>query len=808
MIAVCLPSFGVCEVIKADTVWSGEISLTEDVLVPEGVTITIMPGTIVRISPAESTKTDPEYLSPLTEITIRGALRAGGNESSPIRFSLAGKGRQGGWAGLIVDGGAVVLNSVRVHDAETGVYVMKGTVSFRDLVLTRNYYGLTVQGRDSVVRGDHIEVKENEYGVFVLNGAQFDVKNDIIEDNKKRGSFTSKIKEKKVPVGEYKAEKTDREKVYNDDVMLGNTVWEGRIEIRGTIRVPEKSRLVIMPGTVVEFRKKDTNNDGVGENGLMVQGVIIAKGTREKPIIFRSAETQKRMGDWDAVNIMNSDGAQNLIEYCQVEDAYRGLHFHFSNVAVVNSVIKDNFRGVQFQESVVEMTGTHIYGNKSGVQARDSEVFMSGNSFFDNYSGMVVFRANVTFKGNNIMNNYREGLKLREAIIVVEENLFDGNRYGLMSSDLNYGNISRNVLTRNLEQGLLLKNSDNIEIAENFIQGNGFSGINIQNSRAAVKGNHISENGDRGIALQSFDVTMDENEILKNEHAAISLGGALNISASGKWWGSAVIEYDINEKDGGSRKARVEYKRSKAGPVLFAWPLKTISTDITWHGDIYIGSTVQVLAGAVLKISPESTVIFAEGTGLKVHGKLIAAGETDGRITFTSLKKNGASGWGEILLEHAEESLFSNCAFENATWGIHSHFSGLKVAGCTFRNNYGGVRFMSGPVEISGSVFEKNTIGIRAYMGSAAITDNVITMNETGIFVREKGGGLKIRGNNLFANSSYNIRAGDFNDEDIDARYNWWGKALPQETIFDENKEPGIGKVIYEPYAREPFKIK
>jgi len=31
---------------------------------------------------------------------------------------------------------------------------------------------------------------------------------------------------------------------------------------------------------------------------------------------------------------------------------------------------------------------------------------------------------------------------------------------------------------------------------------------------------------------------------------------------------------------------------------------------------------------------------------------------------------------------------------------------------------------------------------------------------------------------------------------------------MPQETIFDENKEPGIGKVIYEPYAKEPFRIK
>ena len=58
-------------VLGKDTVWDGEVDIHEDIVVPRGVTLTVQPGTAIRIWPAESTKTDPEYLSHMTEITVR-----------------------------------------------------------------------------------------------------------------------------------------------------------------------------------------------------------------------------------------------------------------------------------------------------------------------------------------------------------------------------------------------------------------------------------------------------------------------------------------------------------------------------------------------------------------------------------------------------------------------------------------------------------------------------------------------------------------------------------------------------------------
>ena len=171
------------------------------------------------------------------------------------------------------------------------------------------------------------------------------------------------------------------------------------------------------------------------------------------------------------------------------------------------------------------------------------------------------------------------------------------------------------------------------------------------------------------------------------------------------------------------------------------------------------------------------------------------------------MEKNPSGSWDEIFIDHANGSVFSNCDFEYATWGIHSHFTQLPVEGCHFNNNYGGIRLRSGPVEIRDSIFEGNSIGIRAYLANASITENVFTKNDIGIFVREKGGGLTIKRNNLFSNAEYNIRLGDFNDEDVNAPENYWGAGNPADTIYDERKEPDIGRVNYEPYLKEPLKI-
>ncbi|MBI5665453.1 MAG: right-handed parallel beta-helix repeat-containing protein [Nitrospirae bacterium] len=830
VLIICLcPFVSWGETITKDAVWSGEINIADDILVAHGVTLTILPGTKVNIEPSDRTKTDPEYLSSLTEITIRGGLKVEGDEGHPVVFHV--KNSSARWAGIIIDGGTADITWCTISNAETGIHVFNGALHIRDSVLTGNRYGLAAQGVQSLVRMQSTRITRNDYGVFEISGAKLYASNNFVEGNRKKDLYVygpmdndvlAILKKAgdvwKVHAGDdrlcrrtgpdiienYAVPHKEITTRYEDRVLLEDTVWRGRIQISGLIRVPEKVRLVIVPGTIIEFTKKDTNGDGIGENGLLMQGVLIAKGTRENPIVFRSAEITRSMGDWDSINIMNSDGAQNLVEYCRIEDAYRGLHFHFSNVMVQGSVLSNNYRAVQFQESAVEMKNNYIFNNKSGVKGRDSEIVFTGNYVYNNINGVNFFRSSLTALHNKVLRNMDEGFKIREGAVAVRENIIDCNRSGLMVNDSFYGRFSGNIIANNFETGVALKDSDNVDLSGNFIQGSGFNGINVLSSGAVIRDNVISDNGERGIGIQSFTGTITENSITGNGTYAIENEGASDISAPLNWWGDGNTDEMIFDRGDEQGSGKVDYLPTRKEPVHYIWPVKKVLSNITWNNYVHIRDQVEVHPGTTLKISPGTTVYLSKGAGIKIsNARLIASGKIDSRITFTSPDKGEGGLWDEILLEHADGSVISYCNFEYATWAVHSHFTALKVSKSRFIRNQGGMRFRSGPVEITGSLFKENGIGIRAFRASARIERNDISGNETGIFAREGGGGLTIRRNNIHSNTNYNIRAGDFNTEDVDAKENWWGTADPAGTIFDARTEPGIGTVVFEPVLND-----
>ncbi|RJR22591.1 MAG: right-handed parallel beta-helix repeat-containing protein [Nitrospiraceae bacterium] len=829
------PPASMGETIIKDTVWSGEIHINDDVLVSEGVTLTILPGTIVNIEPSDRTKTDPEYLSSLREITIRGRLNVQGTEAHHVVFRVIDSEASDRWAGIIIYGGTADIKWCTVRNAETGFQIYKGHLHLIDSVSTGNRYGLAAQGVQSFVQIKNTRITGNEYGVFEISGAKISYSSSFVGGNRKKDIYVYGIADKeeiksrkeirddaKVHFrddrsclrtgpdvnGNYAVPHKEITRRYEDYVLLENTVWRGRILINGIVRVPEKIRLVIVPGTVIEFLKKDTNSDGIGENGLLMQGVLIAKGTRDNPIIFRSAEIIRSMGDWDAINIMNSDGVQNLVEHCRIEDAYIGLHFHFANVMVQGTVLQNNYQAIQFQESAVEMKGNYFFNNKGGVKGRDSEIIFTGNYVYNNVNGVNFFRASLTASNNKILGNLNEGLKIREGAVTVRENIIDCNRSGLMINDSFYGRFSSNVITNNFETGIALKGSDNVDLSGNFIQGSGFNGINILSSGGEIKDNSITENGERGIGIQSFTGTISDNSITGNGLYAIENEGAQDVSAPGNWWGEDNTDDVIYDKGDEHYRGKIDYLPVKKEPVHFTWPVRTVLTNVAWNNSIHIRDQIEVLHGAALTIAPGTKVVLSKGAGVKISSaRLIAAGEKDRRITFTSFEKDGGGLWDEILLEQADGSMISYCDFEYATWALHSHFTALRVNNSRFIKNQGGMRFRSGPVEITGSLFKENSIGIRAFMANALIENNDMYENETGIFVREGGGGLTIRRNNIYSNKNYNIRVGDFNMEDINAKENWWGAADPAVTIFDARREPGIGTVVFEPVLNERVKI-
>lgn len=793
------------EVLTEDTLWQGKVEIREDVLVPEGVTLTLAAGTAVRVQAAESTKIDPEYLSHQTEIMVRGTLKILGESNQRVSFSLSGEADQGRWAGIIVDGGVVAGQWFRISNAEHAVLVVRGTANLAEAIIEENHYGLVAQSAAAEVALHQTRIRKNDYGLMIYDGAAVTEVETEIADNEKANRFSGNSKLVKILPKVYEPLGQDLTRVLKNETLLGSNVWQGKVRIDGQVRLAPEAQLVILPGTVVEFSKRDTNGDGLGENGILIQGVLWAKGTAAKPIIFRSAEAEARLGDWDAINILGSDQARNLIEFCQIEDAYRGLHFHFSNVAVTNSVIRHNYRGLQFQESLVEIRDNQFYRNKSAIQARDSEVMLTGNSLFANLNGANLFRLNLTANDNLFANNRGEGLRIREGAATVVGNEMLANRFGLLVADAVFGRFSGNVLAGNIEAGLALRNTDNIETRQNAIVGNGMNGMIVRESRGLIKGNFIAANGERGIGLQSFSGQVTGNNIVGNGRYGLGLEGGDNIAAAQNWWGESDLAAEIFDQNDDPRLGLVSYEPVMAGPQPFVWPVARVSVDLAWAGEIVVERPLTVQSGAALTVKPGTIVRFDQGVGMEVFGRLEARGTERQRIVFTSRSKKVPAAWGEILLDRAMGSVLENCNFSYASFALHSHYVDLKLLRCLFENNDGGFRFNSGPVEVTQSLFRKNRIGIRSFRGIGTLRGNEFDGNEIAIYSREQASGVVIHHNNILASDRYNIRMGDFNDEDLDARFNWWGGVPVEDTVFDGNRESYIGRVRYEPVLEKPI---
>lgn len=181
----------VAGVVNNDLTLFGEVLLTGDLLVLPGRTLTLQPGTTVRVRRAESTKIDPEYLSSFTEILIRGRLVAAGTADEPIVFLPERELKSGevGWAGIILDqAGRSTLAYARIEGAEQGVLAIAGSPSLTKNTIFNCRYGIVAQSTEgAAIYSNHIEAGEG--GIFLLAGADGEIAGNRITGQIEEGLF-------------------------------------------------------------------------------------------------------------------------------------------------------------------------------------------------------------------------------------------------------------------------------------------------------------------------------------------------------------------------------------------------------------------------------------------------------------------------------------------------------------------------------------------------------------------------------------------------------------------------------------------
>lgn len=237
-----------------------------------------------------------------------------------------------------------------------------------------------------------------------------------------------------------------------------------------------------------------------------------------------------------------------------------------------------------------------------------------------------------------------------------------------------------------------------------------------------------------------------------------------------------------------------------------------LKVDTVWQGLIEVEDKIIVPEGITLTIKP-GTIIRFQKKGFKQYGfgdnrvyiqkggKLVASGNPENFITFTSAERKPEPGDWHGLEFHSEDdlSILEYCKVEYAYEGIASILSSPGISNCIISKNDKGLCFWqkSGPMINKNKITNNNTGILCSSRSEPNITSNIITYNKDSGINCEKGSSVNILKNDI--NNNYigikmNLNVTANVDENI-IRNNEYGiqlltvaAAIIKRNIIEENK--------------------
>lgn len=318
--------------VKGNEVWSAADSphiVTGNVSVRNSLTLTIEPCAEVRVAKGANI----QVAFPGTPNT--GSLVAEGTAEQPIRIVGDGGAR---WASLSVHApGTARLAHVTLEGGGGGDFQEGATLGV---------YGDSEDGADALVFADHVTiVKSLGTGVLLTRGASFVAgSRDLVvrESGSETNPYPLQIEEHAfdtLPTGKYTGNRIDEILV---DPGGGRTAGsgllaDGTLHERGVPYHVGRSKgdslriggrpdgqlvtLTIEPGVVMRFSEGAALAVQHVTNTKPSTAAIRAIGTAEKPIVFTSASSAPKAGDWQGLWFGGFPSATDKLDHVRIEYA-------------------------------------------------------------------------------------------------------------------------------------------------------------------------------------------------------------------------------------------------------------------------------------------------------------------------------------------------------------------------------------------------------------------------------------------------------------------------------------------------------
>ncbi len=118
-----------------------------------------------------------------------------------------------------------------------------------------------------------------------------------------------------------------------EGILFGSfTKEDGTLFIKGNVVIPVGQSLELGPGCIVYVGGEYTT--------ITVFGQIIARGTKEEPVVFMSARTSPKPWDWDRIYCRSRTGSQ--FEHCIIRHSNYGIVVENGSVLIKHSLFENN----------------------------------------------------------------------------------------------------------------------------------------------------------------------------------------------------------------------------------------------------------------------------------------------------------------------------------------------------------------------------------------------------------------------------------------------------------------------------------
>ncbi|MDR2131662.1 MAG: hypothetical protein LBP56_10965 [Odoribacteraceae bacterium] len=172
----------------------------------------------------------------------------------------------------------------------------------------------------------------------------------------------------------------------NFEITTNTTLaYPNTYNLRGFVYVPSGVTLTIEPGVIIKGEKA-TQGTLIVERG----GKLVARGTRERPVVFTSAQApgSRRPGDWGGIILLGK--APNNMGEQTIEGGVRSNHGGSdpTDNSGVLSYVRCEFAGIEYSTDN-EINGITFGSVGSGTTIDHLQVSYSGDDAFEWFGGTV-----------------------------------------------------------------------------------------------------------------------------------------------------------------------------------------------------------------------------------------------------------------------------------------------------------------------------------------------------------------------------------------------------------------------------------